>query len=289
MNSKIVRIQQKMAVLGYAAHLLRRSPLSLLGMVIVLGLVLIGTLAPLIAPYPDVPYPSIRLNPPSQNHIFGTDEMGRDIFGRIVYGSQVSLTVGIIVVLIAMSVGIPLGLTSGFLGGKVDGFIMRVTDIFLSIPPLLLAMLILATSGPSIPNMMAAIAITMWPAHARLVRGNTLAIKEQSYIEAARAFSASTTRIIFRHILPNCLSPIIVQTTFDVGNAILWASALGFLGLGARPPTPEWGLMIATGRIYMPIWWWCATFPGIAIFLTVLGFNLFGDGLRDILDPRTRR
>ena len=283
-----VQLKEYYDVLG----ILVRNPLSVVGLIIVVSFILIAILAQIIAPYPgdmiDV-HPERGLLPPSLDHPFGTDEMGRDILSRVILGAQISLKIIIFVVSIAAIIGIVLGGVAGFLGGIVDEVLMRITDMFLAFPSIILAMAIAAALGPSLMNTMIAIIITWWPWYARLVRGQVLSIREMLYIEAAKALGLSRTRIIFRHILPNCLSPVIVQMSLDAGYVILTAAGLSFIGLGAQPPTPEWGLMISTGRIYMPQWWWCSVFPGLAIMVTVLGFNLIGDVIRDVLEPRMRQ
>lgn len=279
--------------LKYVAHLTRRSPLTVLGLLILFITVLLAVISPYVAPYPeDITYAShleVRLKPPSLVHLFGTDDLGRDIFSRVIYGTRISLIIGLIVISIALTIGSILGAIAGYVGGIVDEILMRITDIFLSVPSLVLALSIAASLGPSLVNAMIAISLVWWPWYARLVRGQTLTLKELDFVEAARSLGVSTHMILLRHILPNCLAPIVVQGSLDVGYAILTAASLGFLGVGAQPPTAEWGLMIGYGRQFFPTWWWVAVFPGIAIFFVVLGFNLLGDGLRDILDPRLRR
>jgi peptide/nickel transport system permease protein len=225
---------------------------------------------------------------PSLAHPFGTDEMGRDLLVRILWGTSISLQIGMLVVATAMGIGVPLGAIAGFFGGRIDDVIMRLTDLFLAFPSILLALAVAAALGPSITNAMVAIAITWWPWYTRIVRGMTLSLKEEKFVEAARSLGASKARLIFKHILPNCITPVIVNGTLDIGYAILATAALSFLGVGAQPPLPEWGLMVSTGRIYMPTRWWLSTFPGLAILVTVLGFNLVGDAIRDVMDPRLR-
>ena len=267
----------------------KKSPLTLLGALIVLILFLAAIFAPIIAPYePDEINPPHRLLPPSREHLCGTDTAGRDLFSRILYGTRISIKIGVTVVSFAVIFGTLIGLFSGYFGGKVDEIIMRITDIFFSIPYLILAMAIAAALGPNLVNTMLSLAIVWWPIYARLARGQALLIREYTYIEAARGLGANNLRIIFRHVLPNSFSPIIVQASLDFGNAIMFAAALSFIGLGAQPPTPEWGAMISMGKNYLRDSWWYPTFPGLAIFITVLGFNLIGDGLRDILDPRLK-
>lgn len=275
-------------------HLLRKSYISLLGLVFVVGVCLVAVFAPWIAinrldGLGNAIHPEAKLQPPSLQHPFGTDDMGRDLFSRVIFGFQLSLQVGIIVVLIAACVGTALGLLSGYFGGKIDTLIMRTTDVFLSFPSLLLAILIVVTLGPGLVNVMFSLALTRWARYARLIRGQVLSIKEEPFVEAARMVGARETRIIFRHIFPSCISPLTVQSTVDMGRTILLAAALGFLGLGASSPTPELGLLVSIGRLYLPYWWWYSVFPGFAITVAVLGFNWLGDGMRDVLDPKLRR
>jgi peptide/nickel transport system permease protein len=277
----------------YMIYLIRGSPLTVFGFLLVFLLLICAILSPYIIPYPEAIKGTVnlekRLQPPNMQHIFGTDEMGRDIFSRVLYGCRFSVQIGIVVIAIAAVIGITLGAFSGYFGGAIDFLIMRITDIFLALPSLVLALAIGAVLGPSLFNTMIAIATAWWPWYARLVRAQTLSIREATFVEAAKAMGVGNIRIIFRHIIPHCIAPIIVQATLDMGYVILTAASLGFLGLGAQPPTPEWGLMISIGKAYFPNAWWVAFFPGLAIFISVLGFNLLGDGLRDILDPRLRR
>lgn len=264
----------------------------MVGVSIVCGLVLVALLAPVIAPYPGDARSEVHtersLLAPSLQHLFGTDEMGRDIFSRVVYGSRISLGVGVFTIGLALLIGVPLGLVAGFVGGVLDEVIMRITDVFLSFPPLLLATAISAMLGPNLINAMIAIAIAWWPWYTRLIRGQAIALRERGFVEAARATGVSPVKIIFRHVLPNAIAPIIVQASMDFGSIILEAASLSFLGLGAQPPQPEWGLTVSIGRNFFMTNWWYVTFPGLAIFLTVLAFNFVGDGLREILDPKTR-
>lgn len=273
-------------------YLFSRSPLSVTGMVLVGIFFLIALVGPWIAPYPEdatgAVHMSQKLTAPGSQFWFGTDEMGRDVFTRVILGTRVSLKIGLIIVCAAMGIGVPLGITAGFVGGWINEVIMRITDIFLAIPGLILALAIIGALGPGITNSMIALSLVWWPGYVRLVQGKTLSLKEESYIEAAQSVGAGKARIIFFHILPNCTSPIIVKASMDMGMAILAAAGLGFIGVGAQPPAPEWGAMISIARNYLPNWWWYALFPGLAIFFTVLGFNLLGDGLRDILDPQSR-
>jgi len=270
----------------------RSNPLTMLGLGWILLLILIAIFASWVAPFPkdDIQcHMKDILQLPTWAHLFGTDEMGRDLFSRIILGSRISLQMGLMVLGLALLIGVPLGVIAGFSGGIVDELIMRVTDVFMSFPALLLAMSISALLGPSLINAMIAIAVAWWPWYTRLLRSEALSIKEKSYVEAARAVGAGDWRIVFKHVLPNSLVPVIIQVSMDFGSVILTAASLSFLGLGAQPPTPEWGLMISTSRNFFLNGWWVITFPGIAILLTVLAFNLLGDALREILDPKMRR
>jgi peptide/nickel transport system permease protein len=271
-------------------HAAKKSPLTIVGLSIVLAMVLVAILAPYIAPHdPIAMVLDNRLAPPSMSHLLGTDELGRDILSRIIYGTGVALKIMIIVLMIDLPLGVFLGIIAGYFGGWIDEIIMRVADIFMAFPRLILAMAIGAALGPSLVNTMIAIAITMWPTYARLARGETLSIKERTFIEAEKALGTSKARIILSSILPLCSSTTIVRATLDMGNVIRIAAGMSFLGLGAQPPTPEWGLMISTGRSFLINQWWVPTFPGFAILLAVFGFNLLGDGIRDVSDPHLRR
>jgi peptide/nickel transport system permease protein len=274
----------------YSLYLWKRSPLSMMGLAIVAALIVVAILAPYIAPYNPIEQDlSMRLSPPSSDHIFGMDTLGRDIFSRVVYGCRITLEIAFVITLIGGSAGSLVGVIAGYSGGKVDEILMRVTDMFLAFPRLILALAFAAALGPSLVNMIIAISIVDWPIYARLARGQALSAKREDFVEAARAMGAGNWRIIFLHILPVCLSPIIVQVTLRLGDVILTAAGLGFLGLGAQPPTPEWGVMVSDGRNFILNEWWIAAFPGFAIMIVVLGFNLLGDGVRDIMDPRLRR
>lgn len=260
----------------------------MVGAGLVLLIILMALAAPLLAhANPTGLNLGQRLKGPSAVHPFGTDEMGRDMYSRVVWGSRISLRVGLIVIAIAGGVGITLGAIAGFVGGKVDNVIMRVTDMFLAFPSLILALAIAAALGPGITNAMIAVTSSWWPWYARLTRSLVMPLKERQYVEAATASGLTDSRILVHHILPNCLAPLIVQATMDMGYVVLTTASLSFIGLGAQPPTPEWGAMVAAGRRFILDQWWYATFPGVAIFLTVLGFSLLGDGLRDIIDPLT--
>jgi peptide/nickel transport system permease protein len=250
-------------------------------------------LAPLLSPFPGdagaATHLAQRLRPPSRAHLLGTDDLGRDILSRVLMGSRLTLQIGFVVTVLSLVIGVPIGAVAGFLGGKADEVLMRTADVFQSIPPLILALAVAAALRPSMTNAMIAIAVAWWPWYSRVVRGQVLALRERTFVEAARCIGVRRRNIIFSHILPNCLSVILVQASLQVGNAILTAAALSFVGVGAQPPLPEWGLMLSVGRGFLPEIWWYVTFPGLAIFITVLGFNLLGDGLRDVLDPRLRR
>ena len=269
---------------------LLRNPAGLLGLAIVLVLVLLALGAPVIAPYPPLEQsPLDALQAPTRDHLFGTDQFGRDIFSRLLYGARVSLPIGLISVAIAGSIGIPLGLMAGYYGRTIDGTIMRLMDVMLAFPGILLALTAIAILGPGLNNVMIAVGIAGVPAYARLVRGSVMQVKANAYVEAARAAGASDARQMATHILPNVLAPIIVLASLGVGTSILAASGLSFLGLGAQPPSAEWGAMLSTGRNYVELAWWITTFPGLFIVAAVLATNLVGDALRDVLDPRMRR
>jgi peptide/nickel transport system permease protein len=269
---------------------LRANPLLAIGGALVLLIVLVAVFAPLLAPFPGdagtATHPFTVLRSPSAAHWFGTDQVGRDILSRVIYGTRVSPVIAVIVLAVACAVGVPLGIAAGFLGGWVDELIMRVTDIFLAFPPLLLALALAAVLPASLTSLTIAIAAVWWPWYVRLLRGQAASVGGRPYVEACRALGISRRRIIFRHILPNSLTPLLVQVSLDVGGVILTASALSFLGLGAQDPTPDWGLMVAEGQSYFTPDWWLVTFPGLAILLTAFAFNLLGDGLRDLLDPK---
>jgi peptide/nickel transport system permease protein len=261
---------------------------SLIGLLIIVGLVFVAVAGPLLTPYDPVKLEmQDRFLPPSLAHPFGTDEFGRDILTRVIYGTPISFQIALVAVIVATLCGVTIGIVSAYFGGWVDLVLQRGVDIMLAFPGLLLALAVIAALGPSINNVMLAVGIGSTPFFARLVRGSVLTVREEEYVTAARVTGANDTRIVGRYILPNVLSPIVVLISQQVGWAVLSAAALSFVGLGAQPPTPEWGAMLSRGRDYLHEQWWIATFPGIAIALMVLGFNLFGDGLRDILDPRT--
>lgn len=269
---------------------LRRNPGSMLGVVILLLMILGAIFAPLISHQdPTILAPMDRLQPPNTEHLFGTDAFGRDIFTRVIYGGRISLMVGIISVGIASVIGVSLGMLAAYYGGWLDSLIMRLVDVMLAFPGILLALVVLAVLGTSLINVMIAVGVSAVPTYARVTRGSVLSIKEEVYVEAANVIGAPTHRILLRHILPNVLGPLVVVATLGVAGAIISGAALSFLGLGAEPPTPEWGLMLSDGRNYLRHAWWITTFPGLAIMVTVLSINLLGDGLRDALDPRMKR
>lgn len=268
---------------------LKRNRLAMVGLVILILIVLVAIFADVIAPYPyDLQNYSDVKQWPSSKYIFGTDNFGRDIFSRVIYGTRVSLQIGFISLSVGALVGSIFGAIAGYFGGWVDTVIMRFTDILMSIPKIVLAIAIASTLGPGLVNAMIAVAISSIPNFARVVRASTLTVKDQEYIEAAIAIGAGNSRVIFRHIFPNILAPIIVQATLGVGISIILAASLSFLGLGVEPPTPEWGAMLSAARTYIRDEWYMVLFPGLAIMITVLALNLLGDGLRDALDPKLK-
>ncbi len=270
---------------------LRKTRFTVPALVIILALIVAALFAPLISPYdPAKQYFSDALQGPAPNHLFGADNLGRDVFSRVVYGSRISLQVGLIAVTIALVIGTTLGLIAGYNGnGIIDTLIMRCMDALLAFPTLVLALAITAALGPSLRNVMIAVGVIGIPGYARLVRGQVLSVSKREYIEAARVLGAGTPRIIWRHVLPNVLAPIIVQASLGIAFAILSEASLSFLGLGVQPPTPSWGGMLAVGKDWLDRAAWMALAPGAAIFITVLAFNFLGDGIRDALDPRMRQ
>ncbi|MEL7647134.1 MAG: ABC transporter permease [Sedimentibacter sp.] len=280
--------QQKMNI-----YLLKKNALTCFALYAVVILSLVAILVPVFLPE-DVHVnqdanPAEKLMPPSMEHPFGTDELGRDIFKRVALGTRISLRTAVLAVGVAILIGVPIGAVAGYFGGIADELLMRVTDIFLGFPSLLLAIVISAFLGPNLNNATLAIALSWWPWYTRIVRGQAVSLKERQFVKASQALGAPSGSIIIKHIVPNCIAPIIVQASMDIGGVILTIASLSFLGLGAQAPTPEWGLMVSTSRNYFLNAWWYSIFPGLAIFFTVLIFNLLGDGLREILDPRTRR
>jgi peptide/nickel transport system permease protein len=286
------RAQARLGSLYRSWRAFTRNPLALLGLAIVVGLVLVSIFADVLAPYSPVAGGDLRtqrLLPPSSAHWLGTDDQARDILSRIIYGARITLGVVVLVSVIAMPIGLAVGTIAGYMGGWTDAVLMRITDIFLAFPRLILALAFVAALGPGIENAVIAIALTAWPPYARIARAETLTIRNSDFIAAVRLQGASSARVIFRHIAPLCISSVVVRVTLDMAGIILIAAGLGFLGLGAQPPLPEWGAMIATGRNYIIDQWWVAGMPGIAIFIVSLGFNLLGDGLRDVLDPKAAK
>jgi peptide/nickel transport system permease protein len=268
----------------------RRNRLMVLGTCIIIGLILVAVLAPLLASHN--PYDQIlgdRLLRPSVQYFFGTDSLGRDIYSRVVYGARVTLTIALLVAAISTPLGVMIGIVAGYLGGAVDEILMRFADVFLAFPRLILAIAFAAALGPGVENAIIAIAVAQWPTYARLARAETLNVRHNDYIQAIRVLGAGKLTIMIGHVLPLTLSSIIVRMSLDMGTIILTAAGLGFLGLGAQPPMPEWGLMVSDGRQFLVDQWWVSTLPGLAILVVVMGFNLLGDGIRDVLDPRQRQ
>jgi peptide/nickel transport system permease protein len=280
----------RIAELRIFARRFLRNPLGVLGLAIVVLLLLVAIFAPWLATHdPYLPSLGKRLSPPSAEFWFGADELGRDIYSRLLYGSRLTLLIVGLVVVTSAPVGLIIGAVSGTVGGWVDAVFMRITDVFLAVPKLLLALAFVAALGPGIVNAALAITLTAWPPYARVARAEALVIRNSDYVNAVRLAGASELRIIIFHIIPMCLNSVIVRVTFDMAGIILTAAGLGFIGLGAQPPLPEWGAMISTGRKYIFEQWWVATVPGFAIFFVSLGFNLLGDAIRDLLDPHLRQ
>lgn len=266
-----------------------KNKLSLIGIIIIAILIFVAIFAPYIAPYDPIAQNVInRLQPPSAQHFLGTDELGRDVFSRLVYGARVSLAVGFVSVGISVLIGTILGLISGYYGGWIDNLIMRFVDIMLCFPSFFLILMVIAFLQPSIYNVMIVIGLTSWPSVTRLVRGQCLSLRNREFVQAAEVLGSTKFKILFSHLLPNTLGPVLVAATLGVGAAILTESALSFLGLGVQPPTPSWGNILTAGKDYINFAWWLSLFPGLAILITVLGYNLVGEGLRDKLDPRIR-
>lgn len=286
-------VSRGQAVSGRAYRItleLLRNPLAVAGAFIIAALILVAIFAGVIAPDgPGGQFLDRRLQPPSAEHWFGTDQLGRDIFARVVHGAQITLQIVALVAIISAPLGLLIGAVSGYFGGWFDRMLMGITDVFLSMPKLVLALAFAAALGPGIENAIIAIAITTWPAYARIARAETLTLRNSEFVAAVRLLGASHTRIIMRHVLPLCTSSMIIRVTLDMAGIILTAAGLGFLGLGAQPPEPEWGAMISGGRSFIYDQWWVSTFPGFAIILVSLGFCFLGDGLRDVLDPKSER
>lgn len=292
LDAVVERHRASVELFRRSVYILKQNRLTIFGLLLVAIIVLLAVAAPYIAPYPShegsITDYGNSLQSPSLSHPFGTDRMGRDIFSRVLFGAAISIRISLMVVSAAIGIAIPLGLVAGYVGGRVEMVIMRVTDVFISFPRLILPVAIAGALGPSLRNVMLALVVTWWPWYVRLLRSDVKDVKEKNYVEAVEGLGASRLRIMFVHILPNSSSTILVQASMDMGWVILLAASLSFIGIGAQPPTPEWGLMVARGREYLPTYWWYSVIPGMFIFVTVLGFNLIGDGLRDILDPRTR-
>jgi peptide/nickel transport system permease protein len=272
---------------------IRQNPVSLVGLIIVVAFIILGILAPWITPRPEeawgaVYYMDRRLQYPSSNYAFGTDEMGRDLLSRIILGARFSLIIAVSVVGLALLIGVPIGIISGYSGGSLSSAMMRITDMFLAFPPLLLAIALAAVLGRGLENAIVSLAISWWPWYARLAYLQTSRVKSYPFVDAAKVVGVGKLSIMFRHIMPNSLTPVIVQSALDMGSAILEAAALSFLGLGVQPPTPEWGLLVSEGWMYINKAWWISLFAGLAILVVVLGFNLLGDALRESMDPRLR-
>lgn len=275
------------AVKSRAFRQFTENNLNVIGLVIVVIVLFGAVFAPILTTYnPEKGNLFDRLEPPSEEHLLGTDQLGRDIFARLLYGARISLGIAITVVAITLTIGTVVGVTAGYAGGYVDEALMRFVDILLAFPGILLALVIAGILGPSLTNIMIALAVVGWTQYARVVRGSVLSVKETEYVRAAQLMGVSRTRIVLKHIIPNVIAPVVVLGTMDMAYVILGTAGLSFLGLGAQPPTPEWGTMLASGRNYLQNAWWVVNFPGLAIMLVVLGFNLLGDGLRDILDPK---
>jgi len=285
----IAAAKEKRLVRNKALRRFLRNPGTVLGSALALLLLLVAVFAPQISGDPLAQDLAVRLQPPSAEHLLGTDQLGRDVWSRVVHGSRISLRIGLTVVSVALLLGGFIGLVAGMFGGLVDEVAMRITDIFFAFPALILAMAIAGALGPSLGNLMIAVAAVTWPYYARLIRAQVLSLKTLDFVDASRALGASRWRQALRHVLPNAITPLLVQASFDVGAAILTAAGLGFIGFGAQPPTPEWGAVVSETRSFISEAPWASSAPAIAILITVLAFNLLGDGLRDILDPRGRR
>ena len=282
------RMQARLGRLYHGWQRFTANRLAVIGLVIILALLFMAAFADQLAPYSPIigDLRGSRLMPANAEHWLGTDDQGRDILSRIIHGSRLTLYVIVLVAIIAAPIGLLVGTVAGYAGGWIDAILMRITDIFLAFPKLILALAFVAALGPGIENAVLAIAITSWPPYARIARAETLTVRNSDYIAAVRLMGASPLRIVLRHIVPLCISSLIVRVTLDMAGIILTAAGLGFLGLGAQPPLPEWGAMIASGRRFILDQWWVAAVPGVAILIVSLGFNLLGDGLRDALDPR---
>jgi peptide/nickel transport system permease protein len=284
------QVSERPGFMRRAARAIAADPLALFGLVVIAIVLTMAILGPWLAPTPGdgagVVNVDERMQPPSLEYPFGTDWLGRDMLSRVILGARIALEVSLVVVGLAIVIGLPLGAVAGYYRGWLDGVIMRITDLFLAFPPLLLAMAIVAALGPGLQNATLALVISWWPWYARIARGLAVSLREWPFVDAARAMGIRDSAVIFRHVVPNSVGPIVVQATIDIGTVVLAAGSLAFIGLGARPPAPDWGLMVAEGRQYILEQWWLSTFPGLAIFFTVLAFNLVGDLLLRLLDPR---
>lgn len=283
---RVVHDRVRRLLASRKARQFRQNKLNVIGLAIVVTILLAATFAPFLTPYqPNEQSLENRLEGPSVEHPMGTDQVGRDILTRLLYGARISLQIGVTVVAISLGIGTAVGVTAGYLGGYVDESLMRFVDVLLAFPGLLLALVIAGILGPSLTNIMIALAAVGWTRYSRVVRGSVLSVKQQEYVKASQLMGTSRFRLVGRHVVPNVMGPVVVLATMDMATVILGTAGLSFLGLGAQPPTPEWGTMISEGRNYIQDAWWVVNFPGIAIMFAVLGFNLLGDGLRDILDP----
>jgi len=290
---KAYHSREKVFTMRGSLGLFLKDKVALMSILVIIGFIVIGVFANYLAPYPSqgagAPNLTAILQPPSLHHLFGTDQFGRDILSRVFFGVRTSLFEGVAVVGIGVIIGVPLGIIAGYYGGAIDETIMRITDIFLAFPYLLLALIIVATLGPGLTNVILALAITWWPWYVRIARGQTVSLKNRPFVLAARSVGVKPTRILVRHILPNSLSPVIIQSTLDFAGVILSAAGLSFLGLGVQEPMADLGLMISEGQSYMLYYWWVGTFPGIVLFVIAIAFNLLGDSLRDYLDPKYQK
>ena len=267
--------------------ILERKPILIFSFIIILILIIFSLFGELVSPYDPLGVDlRSKLQPPDLAHPMGTDDMGRDVMSRVIAGTRLSTITVVVIMSSCLAIGILVGTLAGYVGGRIDEALMRITEIFLAFPPLILALAIVAALGPSLVNAMLAISAVWWPWYARMVRGQVLAVKQNQYVEAARAIGVGNARIMLRHVLPNCLMPVIIQASMDTGSALVTTAGLSFIGLGAQAPTPEWGAMVGIGRRYLLTAWWMSTFPGLAIFVTILGLNLLGDSLQDILWSR---
>jgi peptide/nickel transport system permease protein len=267
--------------------ILERKPILIFSVVVILGLIILTLFGELLAPYDPLEVNlRAKLQPPDLAHLMGTDDMGRDVLSRVIAGTRLSTITVVVIMSSCLVVGILVGTLAGYFGGRLDEALMRITEIFLAFPPLILALAIVAALGPSLVNAMLAISIVWWPWYARMVRGQVLAVKQNQYVEAARAIGVGDARVMTRHVLPNCLMPVIIQASMDMGAALVLTAGLSFIGLGAQAPTPEWGAMVGIGRRYLLTAWWMSTFPGLAIFISILGLNLLGDTLQEVLWSR---